>query len=286
MNARLATMNATSSVSQLSLGEFRTVTRQIGRSRTVSRNGTNRKTSKQTKATKAVGRQVTSIASNRHLSSSVVSTSSGKPIYVPRSEPKLSTNSGRVRHSPRPSVSCSDGVHVTVKLRSGIPSLRQKHVIEALERCFCKAKDRFEFELNAYTVMSNHIHLLVFVRSNEALRRGMQGLNIRLARAINRVFNRKGKVFVDRFHARVVRGFYAIKKALRYVVQNARKHRVAIPAGKWDRYSSGHYRNDHATESCDLPFLRTGGSFQVKCATLQLQPSEFPGPHNRAGAIC
>ncbi|MFT5284335.1 MAG: putative transposase [Planctomycetota bacterium] len=146
-------------------------------------------------------------------------------------EPKLATKSGKVLHSARLSVSGSHGVHVTVKLRSGIPDLRQAHVIEALERCFSKAKDRFEFELNAYTVMSNHFHFLVYVRSNEALRRGMQGLNIRLARTINRLFNRKGKVFADRFHARVVRGLNAIKKALRYVVQNARKHQVPIPAG-------------------------------------------------------
>ena len=63
------------------------------------------------------------------------------------------------------------------------------------------------------------------------------------------------------------------------------KHRVAIPAGKWDRYSSGHYRNNHATKSRDLPFLRAGGSFPIVCATLQLLPSEFPGPHNRADLI-
>jgi REP element-mobilizing transposase RayT len=176
-------------------------------------------------------------------------------------------------------------VHVTVKLRIGIPNLRQKHVIEALERCFSKAKDRFEFELNAYTVMSNHFHFLVYVRSNEALRRGMQGLNIRIARTINRLFNREGKVFADRFHARVVRGWNAIKKALRYVVQNARKHQVAIPAGQWDRYSSGHYRHASSTKAKPLPILHASGSFLITCATMQLLPSEFPSPHNSADPI-
>ncbi|MFT5287089.1 MAG: REP element-mobilizing transposase RayT [Planctomycetota bacterium] len=173
-------------------------------------------------------------------------------------------------------------MHVTVKLQGGIPNLRQKHVIEALECCFSKAKDRFEFELNAYTVMSNHFHFLVYVHSNEALRRGMQGLNIRIARTINRLFDRKGKVFADRFHARVVRGWNAIKKALRYVVQNARKHQVSIPAGQWDRYSSGHYRHTRSTKAKPLPVLHASGSFLIMCATMQLLPSEFPGPHNHA----
>ena len=84
----------------------------------------------------------------------------GKPTYVNPNQPKLSTNSGRVPHSPRPSVTSSEGVHVTIKLRGGIPNLRQKHVIKVLEDCFRKGKDRFGFVLAAYTVMSNHIHLL------------------------------------------------------------------------------------------------------------------------------
>ncbi|MFT5286408.1 MAG: putative transposase [Planctomycetota bacterium] len=117
----------------------------------------------------------------------------GRPTFVDPEEVKLSTKSGRVIHAVRPSVSGAHGVHVTVKLRKGIPNLRQRHVIEALELCFSKAKDRFEFELTAYTVMSNHFHFLVYVRTNEALRRGIQGLNIRIARTINRLFKREGK---------------------------------------------------------------------------------------------
>ena len=210
----------------------------------------------------------------------------GKPTYVNPNQPKLSTNSGRVPHSPRPSVALSEGVHVTIKLLGDIPSLRQEHVIKVIEDCFRKIKFRFDLALTAYTVMSNHIHLLVCVPNNEALRRGMQGLNIRLARAINRLFNRKGKVFADRFHARAVRGMNAVRKALRYVVQNARKHGVPIPAGQWDRYSSGHYRHDHETKPEDLPILHGGTSFLLTCATLQLLPSDFPGPHNRVAPMC
>ncbi|MFT5286105.1 MAG: hypothetical protein ACI8TQ_002273 [Planctomycetota bacterium] len=171
-------MDTTSLVPELSLGQFRTVTRQVGR----PRNGTNRKVRKQSKAqakTKATVGRATTLGPNRNLPDSVNlnskarPVSDGKPTYVNPDEPKLSTKSGRVRHFPRPSVSDSHGVHVTVKLQGGIPNLRQKHVIEALERCFCKAKERFGFQLTAYTVMSSHFHFLVYVRSNEALCRGM-----------------------------------------------------------------------------------------------------------------
>ncbi|MFT5286954.1 MAG: hypothetical protein ACI8TQ_003129 [Planctomycetota bacterium] len=176
MTSRLATMDETSPVSQLSLGEFRTVTRQVGR----SRNGTNRKVRKQSKVkttastggvdclgSKQEANRNSNPIANSHSSSGTPP--DGKPTCVDPNEPKLTTKSGKVPHSQRSSVSDSHGVHVTVKLRNGISNLRQKHVIEALERCFSKAKDRFEFELNAYTVMRNHFHFLVYVRSNEAL---------------------------------------------------------------------------------------------------------------------
>ncbi|MFT5284647.1 MAG: hypothetical protein ACI8TQ_000804 [Planctomycetota bacterium] len=170
MNARLATTDSNLLGPELSLGQFRTVTRQVGR----SKNGTNLNVRKHSKVNvkprsttnakskpkvnaKANGREAAGLGTRQRSSSTSRSASNGKPTYVNRDEPKLATKSGKVLHSARPTVSGSHGVHVTVKLQGGIPNLRQKHVIEALERCFSKAKDRFGFELTAYTVMSSRV---------------------------------------------------------------------------------------------------------------------------------
>ena len=45
-----------------------------------------------------------------------------------------------------------------------------------------------------YAVLSNHLHLLVEATDRSALARGMQGLSIRMARALNRLAGRRGRV--------------------------------------------------------------------------------------------
>jgi hypothetical protein len=56
----------------------------------------------------------------------------------------------------------------------------------------------------------------------------MQGLLVRIARALNRLLDRAGKVFADRYHARALRTPREVRAALVYVLQNARKHGVAL----------------------------------------------------------
>jgi hypothetical protein len=73
-------------------------------------------------------------------------------------------------------------------------------------------------------VQSNHVHLIAEARDRRALSRGVQGLSVRLARAVNRTLARRGRVFADRYHARALKTPRAAHFALRYVLLNARKH--------------------------------------------------------------
>ncbi|MDG2305834.1 MAG: hypothetical protein P8R42_14555 [Candidatus Binatia bacterium] len=75
--------------------------------------------------------------------------------------------------------------------------------------------------------MGNHLHLIVEAQSELALSRGRQGLLIRIARALNKLMGRRGKVFTGRFHSRVLRTGREIQNALAYVLCNARKHGLA-----------------------------------------------------------
>jgi hypothetical protein len=57
-----------------------------------------------------------------------------------------------------------------------------------------------------------------------ALSRGLQGLAIRIARAINRELVLRGRVFADHYHARALKTPLEVKNALRYVLQSAVHH--------------------------------------------------------------
>lgn len=93
-----------------------------------------------------------------------------------------------------------------------------------MQKALAGGQHRFGFRLVHYSVQSNHLHLIAEAADRRSLSRGVQGLNIRVARAINRGLERRGRVFADRYHPRALKTPRAVHFALRYVLLNARKH--------------------------------------------------------------
>ena len=143
-----------------------------------------------------------------------------------------------VSHKERAALAARHPVHVTLRLSRGLPRLRNKRAYGVLREAFRKGSERFGFRLCHYSVMSNHMHLIVEAKDRRALSRGMQGLVIRLARGLNRLWGRSGKVFSDRYHDRILRTPTEVRNALNYVLNNARRHALAL---KWaiDLFASG-----------------------------------------------
>ena len=101
--------------------------------------------------------------------------------------------------------------HVTLRLGQGLPTLRSKRVARA-------------FRLGHYSLQRNHVHLIAEAENAAALGRGVRALGIRLARAANRIWSRRGPVIADRYHFRLLRTPREVRNALRYVLLNVRKH--------------------------------------------------------------
>jgi putative transposase len=144
-----------------------------------------------------------------------------------------------VPHREREELSARHPVHVTVRLRAGLPSLRRGAARAAIERSFRAGGARSGFRLAEYSLQTNHVHLIAEASDKNALSRGMQGLLIRVARALNRLWARRGSVFSDRYHARQLRTPKEMRSALVYVIQNARHHGLRILG--IDPYSSGRW---------------------------------------------
>jgi hypothetical protein len=77
--------------------------------------------------------------------------------------------------------------------------------------------------------------LIVEAHGKEALASGMKSIAARLARAVNRVCRRSGPVLDGRYHHRLLRTPREVRRALAYVLLNARRHLAktgrAAPAG-------------------------------------------------------
>jgi hypothetical protein len=89
-----------------------------------------------------------------------------------------------------------------------------------------------------FSVQADHVHLLVESDDARGLGRGIQGLAIRVAKAINRALARHGRVWFDRYHARLLSTPREVRNALVYVLQNWRKH-VPGARGLAPRSSAG-----------------------------------------------
>jgi REP element-mobilizing transposase RayT len=131
----------------------------------------------------------------------------------------------RVPHGARQPHKLRHPVHVTLRVVQGVGNLRAEQPFGLIRDAIRVAGvGRADFRIVHFAVMSNHLHLIVEANDEHALGRGMQGLSIRIARGLNRIFRRKGTVFTARYHRHDLKSPRETRNALAYVLQNHRKH--------------------------------------------------------------
>ena len=141
------------------------------------------------------------------------------------------------KHRKRRRFGGARAVHLTLRLRGGLPNLRIRQTYEVLKESFAIAVDRLGMRLIHYSVQTNHIHLIVEAHGWEALWKAVTGLETRLARALNAWWKRTGPVLGDRYHAHLLNTPTEARNAVFYVLQNAARH-TGRPLDWVDPYSS------------------------------------------------
>jgi REP-associated tyrosine transposase len=131
-------------------------------------------------------------------------------------------------HRPRAPHVARWPVHVTLRARDALPSLRSTRVFASL-RDSLSASHKSAFRVVQFSVQSDHIHLVVEGDAPVALVRGVQGLAGRCAKAVNRAAGRRGRVWRSRYHSRALRTPTETRRGLVYVLLNFRKHLRASP---------------------------------------------------------
>jgi putative transposase len=140
---------------------------------------------------------------------------------------------GRKRRSERKNVPHrtrrrfrNGALHVTVRVRREVWNLRTHRCFRVLRRAFQRGCARFGFRLIHFSVQGNHMHFVVEAPDERALTRAMKGLEVRMARALNKVMDRNGPVFSDRYHALLLSSPRQAAYAIRYVLDNWVRHAV------------------------------------------------------------
>ena len=134
------------------------------------------------------------------------------------------TKRGQGRHRSRASFDRLTPAHVTLRVVDGLSGLRNSAIVKAVRKTLAAGCERGDFRLVEYSIQHNHLHLIVEAESQDALSRGMMAISSRFARAVNRVFDRTGRVIAGRYHVQLLTSPQQVRNALRYVLLNVRKH--------------------------------------------------------------
>jgi putative transposase len=140
---------------------------------------------------------------------------------------------------PRAEFAARNPLHVTQRVQPGVGHLRTQSRLQLIERALHGASGHLGMQVVHFSIQGNHLHLIVEADGRRALSRAMKGLAVRIAVALNRLIGRRGGVFADRYHARVLTSPRDVANTLRYVLENYRKHaRETLPWSWKDPYAS------------------------------------------------
>ncbi len=107
-------------------------------------------------------------------------------------------------------------------LRRALP--RRRTALIATRNALAAASAE-RFRVLQLSIQADHLHLLVEADGPTGFAPGVHGLAIRVAKAMNRVLGRHGRVWSDPYHARLLRTPREVRSnALVYVLHNVRKH--------------------------------------------------------------
>jgi REP element-mobilizing transposase RayT len=147
-----------------------------------------------------------------------------------------------VLHRRRPEITRRTPGHVTLRVHRDLAGLRTKRRVGVIRGAIAALCTRGGLRVIDWSIQGNHMHLVIEADDNAALSRGMQGLCVRIAHGLNRLAGRKGAVFTERYHLRLLRTPAEVRNARTYVLNNYRRHAAqsgrSVEPGWVDRFSS------------------------------------------------
>jgi REP element-mobilizing transposase RayT len=134
-----------------------------------------------------------------------------------------------VPHRTRPEHNARHPVHVTLRARRHLPSLRAESVRRLVIGLLAPGRRHTLDDLRVlhFSVQRDHLHLIVEGGDRRRLSAGMRSFVIRFALRLNRLLGRmKGKVWAERYHRHDLTTPTETRNALAYVLANYKKHGV------------------------------------------------------------
>jgi hypothetical protein len=118
-----------------------------------------------------------------------------------------------VSHLRRARLDPDHPLHIILRPHKDVPSLKSKAASKIIFDAVGDTHHRGARVVRV-AILPDTLQLIVEVDGNRALWRALQGLSVRIARRLNRHFDRDGTFFMDRYEARPLRNAEAVRGAL------------------------------------------------------------------------
>jgi hypothetical protein len=131
---------------------------------------------------------------------------------------------------------------VLITLRSVVKPLRKPAVFAAAYGVMADMNARHgkRFRIVHFSLQADSVRLIVEASTRKALLAGVRGVAVSLARRVNQLVDRRGRMFDDRWDGRALSTPEAVRDALVRVFGSFRKQGDAVRASV-DPFSSGAY---------------------------------------------
>jgi len=110
--------------------------------------------------------------------------------------------------------------HVTARINRAKMELESTVIKEMLLDVITRAKSKYKFKINAHSIMSNHVHLMIQPANGHDLPKIMQWSLSVFAMAYNRKFGLTGHVWQDRYRSFIIESAYHYFRAFFYIADN------------------------------------------------------------------
>jgi putative transposase len=207
-------------------------------------------------------------AHKRHVQQEMVYGRGGKRKNAGR---KRQAERPQVPHVPRKTLDGRTPVHLTLRIRKGLGRLRRRDQHAQIRAAIARTGHKDDFRIAQYSIQGNHVHVIAEPQSRDALTRGATGFATSVAKRLNNLARRKGRVFADRYHARYLRTPREVRNALAYCLNNWRRHGEdrANPEWRTDPFSSADAFDGWTCGEVE-PYSARHGPAPVAAATMWL----------------
>ncbi|MGE4283754.1 MAG: transposase [Clostridia bacterium] len=116
-----------------------------------------------------------------------------------------------------------------------------------------KTKNKYNFQIYAYCLMDNHVHLVIYDNGND-ISQLLKSINISYALYFNRIYKRVGHLFQDRFKSELIQDDRYLLEVSKYIHNNPIKAGMVGKAGDylWSSYNTYLRKYKTASELVDI----------------------------------